>query len=69
MIQALDSAGFEEECFAVVRSLFRTEEYVREWMRKEIPAFEYLTPIDYARKHGLDGLRAQVKHLKQMDSV
>jgi hypothetical protein len=59
---------FEEECFGIVRSLFRSEEYVREWMQHRIPAFEYLTPMGYAREHGLEGLRKQVAHLKRMDA-
>jgi hypothetical protein len=67
MLQAEKSQqSFEEECFLIVRSLFRSEGYVREWMRQEIPALNYMTPAGYAQEHGLDGLRKQVTRLKHL---
>lgn len=61
--------GFEDECFGIVRSLFKSESYVREWMNKEIPAFGYLTPVNYAKAHGLDALRLQVTRIKHQESA
>jgi hypothetical protein len=61
--------SLEEECFGIVRTLFRSEGYVREWMGKEIPAFGYLTPVGYAQAHGLTALREQVARIKHMDSA
>ena len=58
--------GFEEECFTIVRSLFRSEGYVREWMQQEVPALGYMTPVGYAQQHGLEGLRKQVTRLKHL---
>lgn len=58
--------SFEEECFGVVRSLFHSEEYVREWMQKEVPALGYMTAVGYAQEHGLDDLRKQVSRLKHL---
>ena len=66
MQERANQGGFEEQCFVIVRSLFKTEGYVREWMGKEIPALGYLTPVGYAQVHGLEGLRKQVLRLKHL---